>query len=91
VENSIAPGKFNTTVEALFVYSGDGNNKVDRGGKTSVQQKPKNLLKVNSVKDSCDKITFLRGENFRRGISDSEKNYGDMSSTRLDKEIDKLK
>ena len=91
VENSIAPGKFNTTVEALFVYSGDGNNKVDRGGEIPVQQKPTNLLKVDSVRDACDKITFLRGENLRLGINDLEKNYGEMGEDRLDREMKKKK
>ena len=83
VENSIAPGKFNTIVEALFVYSGDGGDNLDRGGDVTIQQKPKPQLKVDTIKDACDRITFLRQQNFALGINDLETNYGEMDVEEL--------
>ena len=89
VENSIGPGKFNTTVEALFVYSGDGGISSERGGDLPIQEKPQTLLRVDSVKDACDKITFLRQQNFELGINDLETNYAALNEEELDQEINK--
>jgi hypothetical protein len=81
VQNTIAPGKFTTTIEALFVYSGDGGSQSFWEGKEGdeffIQEplaKKKNSLKINTINDSCGRITFIRQQNFLLGVTDLE-NY----------------
>ena len=71
VESSIGPGKFNTTVQAQFVYSGDGvtgvyNNK-DKATNNSenLSDKANESRRIDNIDDNaCTALTFLRERSY---------------------------
>ena len=65
VKQSLGPGKYNTTIEAIFTYSGDGNSRligqpiVEK--ETSLAKKADDFLNFdNATADACSSITYLR-------------------------------
>lgn len=64
VNSSIKPGAFDTTIEAQFVYSGDGSTD---GVKTAEEEKQRlgakskeEIFQSNKIDSACARIVFLR-------------------------------
>ncbi len=78
VKSSISPSGFTTNVEAMFVYSGDGNSSafgVGAGRKTVQELTSEDLRKFNNndkdkVDTFCEQVILFRTANARNILSD---------------------
>ena len=85
VNSAIGPGKFNTTVEAIFVYSGSpGSQKVNKP--TLIQEPPVNPMTVASkpLTNACSRISHIRATRFDQGL-DVEENLSELNIEELSK------
>jgi hypothetical protein len=73
VNSTVGPGQFDTTVEAQFVYSGDGKEGPFKRAHKKTQPKAiqNSVFAARSVNSACTKITLRRQSSLRPSPADS--------------------
>ena len=99
VECSLGPGRFNTTIEAQFIYNGDGAGRVLGVSRKDKSDEDKSVAAIaadaldftSATDDACSEITYLR----QARLSEAEpsgpgQNFANLSDFERDEAIKKI-
>ena len=90
VSSNIEPGNFSTTIEAQFVYSGDGSEK--NRMKKKINKKPQSIestvFSADSIDNYCEKITAVYGQVLEGGSIGTPKSKLKSIADKTEEELD---
>ena len=96
VECSLGPGRFNTTIEAQFIYSGDGAGRVIGVSRKDKAAEDKSVEAItadaldftSATDDACSEITYLRQARLNEAeFAGTGQNFANLSEYQRDEAI----